>query len=118
MNPLFSDHSPFCWKIDEQRDTKKRSFKFYNYLAQHSEFKGKIQASWTRKEGNMQDVWRNLKLVRYEMQNLNKNEFIGVLEKIKILRNEVMTKQSQMRRAPIPQTDLEEEKRLRQELNK
>lgn len=39
LDPLFSNHSPLSINVEEHRDTSKRSFKFFNCLAQHPDFK-------------------------------------------------------------------------------
>ncbi|XP_055803460.1 uncharacterized protein LOC129872518 [Solanum dulcamara] len=46
IDALFSDHSPLSIVMEEQRDSKKKLFRFYNCLAQHPELKSKIQDSW------------------------------------------------------------------------
>ncbi|KAK4718354.1 hypothetical protein R3W88_016692 [Solanum pinnatisectum] len=56
MDLLFSDHSPLSITVEEHNDAKKRPFKFFNCLAQHPEFKNKINASWQIKGRGMQGV--------------------------------------------------------------
>ncbi|XP_019257668.1 PREDICTED: uncharacterized protein LOC109235874 [Nicotiana attenuata] len=46
MNPLFSDHSPLGIKINVKCDTKRRPFKFYNYMADHPEFGQIVENNW------------------------------------------------------------------------
>ncbi|KAK4724319.1 hypothetical protein R3W88_027098 [Solanum pinnatisectum] len=82
MEPLFSDHSPLSIEVETQRDIRKKPFRFYNCLAQYPDFKPTIQTSWQRQNGGMQGVWNNLKIVRREMQHLNKKEYVGVTEKV------------------------------------
>ncbi|KAH0749114.1 hypothetical protein KY290_028346 [Solanum tuberosum] len=77
MDPLFSNHSPMSINVEEHRDAKKRPFKIFNCLAQHPEFKNKINASWQIKERGMQGVWQNLMKVRRELQQLNEREYMG-----------------------------------------
>ncbi|KAK6785297.1 hypothetical protein RDI58_018752 [Solanum bulbocastanum] len=102
MDPLFSDHSPLSITVEEQRDAKKRPFKFFNCLAQHPEFKNKINASWQIKGRGMQGVWQSLKKMRRELQQLNQREYMGVSKKVHKLRDELMDIQSHMRIIPIP----------------
>ncbi|KAH0685683.1 hypothetical protein KY290_017200 [Solanum tuberosum] len=118
MDPLFSHHSPLSIIVEEHRDAKKRPFKIFNYLAQHPEFKNKINASWQIKGRGMQGVWQNLMKVRRELKQLNQREYMGVSEKVHKLRVELMDMQSQMRIIPIPQCMIDEEKELRTQLNK
>lgn len=49
----------------------------------------------------MKELWRNLKMVRYEMKRLNKKDFMVVSKKVKQLRSNIMKKQSQIKIAPI-----------------
>lgn len=42
MDPLFSYYSHLGLSIVEQRDTRKRSFKFYNFLGKHPDFTSKV----------------------------------------------------------------------------
>lgn len=116
MEPLFSDHSPLSIEVETQRDIRKKPFRFYNYLAQHLDFKPTIQTSWQRQNGGMQGVWNNLKIVRKEMQYLNKKEYIGVTGKVQHLRRELVAKK--MQNTPIPQHMIEEEKEMRDQLTK
>ncbi|XP_055806845.1 uncharacterized protein LOC129875566 [Solanum dulcamara] len=57
-------------------------------------------------------------MVRKEMQKLNQKEFMGVSDKVRLLRNALTDKQTQMRNASVPQNKLDEEKQLRLELTK
>ncbi|KAK4713159.1 hypothetical protein R3W88_019066 [Solanum pinnatisectum] len=118
MDPLFSDHSPLSINVEEHRDAKKRPFKFFNCLAQHPEFKNKINASWQIKGRGMQRVWQNLMKVRRELKQLNQREYMGVLEKVHKLRVELMDMQTHMRIISIPQCMIDEEKEIRTQLNK
>lgn len=43
MDLLFSDHSPLSIIVEDHVDTKKRPFKFYNYLVQHPDFRTKVK---------------------------------------------------------------------------
>ncbi|KAK4731172.1 hypothetical protein R3W88_024160 [Solanum pinnatisectum] len=118
MDPLFSNHSPLGLLVEEQRDTKKKPFRFYNCLGKHPNLRSKVQASWQIQGRGMKGVWKNLKLVRREIQKLNQYEFMGVSNRVKQLRRELIDKQSHMRVVPIPQSMLEEEKILKVELVK
>ncbi|KAK4721507.1 hypothetical protein R3W88_011740 [Solanum pinnatisectum] len=108
MDPLISDHSPLSINVEEHRDAKKRPFKFVNCLAQHPEFKNKINASWQIKERGMQGVWHNMMKVRRELKQLNQREYMRVSEKVHKLRVELMDMQSHMRIIPIPQSMIDE----------
>ncbi|KAK4729835.1 hypothetical protein R3W88_022823 [Solanum pinnatisectum] len=44
MKLLFSDHSPLGLIVEDQRDTQKRPFRFYNCLGKHQKFKEGVQA--------------------------------------------------------------------------
>ncbi|KAG5599915.1 hypothetical protein H5410_031285 [Solanum commersonii] len=46
MEPLFSDHSTLVLILEEQRDTRKRPFRFYNCIGQHPDFRERVKASW------------------------------------------------------------------------
>ncbi|WMV30067.1 hypothetical protein MTR67_023452 [Solanum verrucosum] len=72
MDPLLLDHSPLGLIIEEQKDEQKGPFRFYNYLGDHPKFKKGVQADWQITGGGMKGIWRNLKMVRREMQKLNK----------------------------------------------
>jgi len=50
----------------------------------------------------MKGVWNNLKIVRREMQQLNKKEYVGVTGKVQQIRRELVDKQNQMRSTHIP----------------
>ncbi|KAG5607169.1 hypothetical protein H5410_028661 [Solanum commersonii] len=78
MDLSFSNHSPLGLLKKEQRYNKRRPFRFYNCIGQHSEFKIRVQKSWVMQGGGMQGVWRNLKRMKKKMQQLNKAEFMGV----------------------------------------
>ncbi|KAK4706498.1 hypothetical protein R3W88_033947 [Solanum pinnatisectum] len=108
MDPLISDHSPLSINVEEHKDAKKRPFKFVNCLAQHPEFKNKINASWQIKERGMQGVWHNMMKVRRELKQLNQREYMKVSEKVHKLRVELMDMQSHMRIIPIPQSMIDE----------
>lgn len=112
MDPLFSYHSPLSLIIEEQRDTRKRPFRFYNCLGQHPYFRSKVQARRQRQGGGMKGIWNNLKLVSREMQKSKHKEFMGVSDKVQHLRREINDTQSKMRKAPIPQSMLDEKKFL------
>ncbi|KAH0644915.1 hypothetical protein KY284_032799 [Solanum tuberosum] len=118
IEALFSDHSPLSIKVETQRDIRKKPFRFYNCLAQHPDFKPTIQTSWQRQNGGMQGVWNNLKIVRREMQHLNKKKYVGVTGKVQQLRTELVAKQNQMQNIHIPQHMIEEEKEIRAQLTK
>ncbi|KAH0728693.1 hypothetical protein KY284_004558 [Solanum tuberosum] len=118
MDPLFSDHSPLGLIIEEQRDEQRRPFRFYNCLGDHPNFKEGVQAGWQISEGGMKGVWRNLKMVRRDMQKLNKREFMGVAENVHKIMRDIMTMQTKMREAPVQQNMIDEEKLIRVELVK
>ncbi|KAK6803196.1 hypothetical protein RDI58_000980 [Solanum bulbocastanum] len=84
----------------------------------HPEFRDRVQASWQILGGGMEGIWRNLKMVRREMQKLNKDEFMGVSDRVQMLRREIINKQINMRVIPIPQNMIDMEKILRAELAK
>ncbi|WMV30242.1 hypothetical protein MTR67_023627 [Solanum verrucosum] len=90
MDPLFSDHSPLGLLMEEQRDNQRRPFRFYNCIGQHSEFWMRVQKSWIMQDGGIKGVWRNLKRMKIEMQQLNKVEFIGVTGRVQQLRRELI----------------------------
>lgn len=115
---LFSDHSPLSMEVESQRDVRKKPFRFYYCLAQHPDFKPKIQTSWQRQNGGMQGVWNNLKIVRRELQHLSKKEFAGVTGKVQQIRRALVAKQNQMQNTPIPQHMIEEENEMRAQLTK
>ncbi|KAH0711987.1 hypothetical protein KY289_007946 [Solanum tuberosum] len=46
MEPLFSDHSPLGLILEEQRNTRKRPFRFYNRIGKHPDFRERVKASW------------------------------------------------------------------------
>ncbi|KAH0634359.1 hypothetical protein KY284_037145 [Solanum tuberosum] len=110
MEPLFSDHSPLDVILDEQKDTRKRPFRFYNCIGQHPDFKDSVGASWQILGGGMKGVWRNLKMVRIEMKKINQKKFMGVSEKVQALRRELIDKQNNMRVGPLPQDTIDNEK--------
>lgn len=66
----------------------------------------------------MKGVWKNLKKIKTEMQQLNHKEFKGVTERVSKLRKELKDQQKQMKKALVPQTLKEVEKDLKEKLNK
>ncbi|KAK4716247.1 hypothetical protein R3W88_014585 [Solanum pinnatisectum] len=107
MEPLFLDHSPSGLIVEDQRDTQKRPFRFYNCLVKHQKFKGGLKG-----------IWKNLKVVRREIQKLNTKEFKGVANRVQRIRRELMLMQNSMRVVTMHQNMIEEEKKLRTELIK
>ncbi|KAK4729828.1 hypothetical protein R3W88_022816 [Solanum pinnatisectum] len=93
MKPLFSNHSPLGLIVEDQRDTQKRSFRFFNC--------------------GLKGIRKNLKVVRREMQKLNTKEFKGVADRVQRIRRELMLMQNNMRVVTMHQTMIEEEKILR-----
>ncbi|KAG5576616.1 hypothetical protein H5410_056750, partial [Solanum commersonii] len=53
MEPLFSDHFLIGLIIEEQRDTRKRPFRFYNCVGEHQEFRSRVKDSWKILGGGM-----------------------------------------------------------------
>lgn len=78
MDPIFSDHSPLSINVEEHKDANKRPFKFFNCLAQHQDFKTKVNASWQIKGKGMQEIWKNLMKVKREIKQLNQREYMVV----------------------------------------
>ncbi|KAK4708986.1 hypothetical protein R3W88_029911 [Solanum pinnatisectum] len=115
---LYSQIIPLSIELKSQRDIRKKPFRFYNCLAKHPDFKTTIQSSWKRQNGGMQGVWQNLKVVRREMQQLNKKDYVGVTKKVQQITRELLAKQNQMRNTHIPQHMVEEEKEMRAQLIK
>ncbi|PHU04288.1 hypothetical protein BC332_25110 [Capsicum chinense] len=63
-------------------------------------------------------IWQNLKGIRQEIQLLNKREYLGVTEKVRSIRKDLLEKQSLMTNAPIPTEVFDEDKELQLQLNK
>lgn len=53
MNSLFSDHSPLGIEVEGSCDKKKRPFKFYNCMTDHSGFGKIVEDNWGLHEGSM-----------------------------------------------------------------
>ncbi|XP_049414592.1 uncharacterized protein LOC125877300 [Solanum stenotomum] len=118
IEPLFLDHSPLGLIMGEQRDTKKRPFKFYNCIGQHPEFRNRVEASWHILGEGMKGIRMNLKIVRKKMKKIIQKDFMGVSEKVQALGRELIDKQKNIRVGPIPQANIDEEKLLRTKLAK
>lgn len=97
MEPLFSDHSPLGLIVEDQRDTKKIPFRFYNCIGKHQKFKEGVHVGWQIKGGGLKGIWKNLKLIRREMQKLNTNEFMGVADRVQRIKRELIHMQTNMR---------------------
>lgn len=97
LDPLFSDHSLLCLAIEEAPDTRKRPFKLYNYLAQHSDSRNIVRDSWVIAGEGLRGIWKNLKTVRYALQKLSRHDFNGVTPRIQEIRAELQDKQRFMR---------------------
>lgn len=82
MEPLFSDDSLLGLILEDQEYTQKRPFRFYNCLVKQQKFKEKVQAGWHITGDGLKGIWKNLKVVRREMQKLNTKEFNGVVDRV------------------------------------
>ncbi|XP_019256470.1 PREDICTED: uncharacterized protein LOC109234883 [Nicotiana attenuata] len=119
MDPLFSDHSPLCVKLGEEPKTSK-PFRFFNSLAEHKDFLSVVTEAWNKSQqaGNMAGIWRKLKDVRRALKWLNTNEFQAVDLRVKSARQKLHDVQEQMRTTSISSQKFEEEKELKQQLEK
>ena len=53
--------------LEDQEDTQKRPFRFYNCLVKHQKIKEKDQAGWHITGDGLKGIWKNLKVIRREM---------------------------------------------------
>ncbi|KAF3674932.1 30S ribosomal protein S17, partial [Capsicum annuum] len=118
LQPQFSDHSSINISLEEQEDNMHRPFKFYNGIAQHPDFKATVKDKWVLQWQGPRGIWQNLKGIRQEIQLLNKREYLGVTEKVRSIRKDLLEKQSLMTNAPIPTEVFDEDKELQLQLNK
>jgi hypothetical protein len=84
-NPGVSDHCPLVLSVADSPKGGGRPFRFFNYLADHSNFENIVESVWQQdsKFTGMQKVWFKLKLVKNELKLLHKQEFAGIQERIK-----------------------------------
>nr|XP_016472175.1 PREDICTED: uncharacterized protein LOC107794213 [Nicotiana tabacum] len=119
-DPYFSDHSPLCIEVEQESISRKKPFRFLNCLANHAEFEEIVKSSWsihTQAKGTM-TIWFKLKKVKGALKKLNSREFIGMENKIKSIRDRLKELQTQMRDINHTTTQFEEEKELKQHLEK
>lgn len=66
MNPDISDHTPLDLRCSVDEDRKGKPFKFFNYMAEHSEFMSIIENYWQKSSSGvtMEHVWENLKNIK------------------------------------------------------
>ncbi|MCD7470172.1 hypothetical protein HAX54_009844, partial [Datura stramonium] len=76
MDPLFSDQSPLSITLEELVDAKTRSFKFYNCLDQHPDFKTEVRKNWLIIGGGMRGIWKNLKASRVRDAHISPDVFV------------------------------------------
>ncbi|XP_070054082.1 uncharacterized protein [Nicotiana tomentosiformis] len=119
MDPYFSDHSPLCLEFADGPRTVK-SFKFFNHLAEHSEFLSVIKKAWKLQgDGStMNRVWMKLKQVKCELKKLNSSQYSGVDQRVKAIRHQLMELQEQMRDCNPQPEEVETERELRKQLEK
>ena len=75
MNPVISDHSPLVWRCSTDETGQDRPFKFFNYMADHSEFLNVVENQWQRSSGvePMKQVWDNLYRVKMQIKQVKRD---------------------------------------------
>lgn len=96
MNPGLSDHTPLLlsYKVNMQKGG--RTFKFFNYMADHDHFLQAVQkgGSGVYSGSTMLKVWGKLKSVKSELKTLHSKDFSQFDEKIECCKRELDVIQS------------------------
>lgn len=120
LNCSISDHSPLLLKVGSDQQSGGRPFRFFNYLAQHSQFEKLVQQDWSKPiQGNpLSRIWFKLKRLKLQLKHLHKEEFAGIESRIQQSQQELDHVQGQLQ---VDSADLllqVEEKRLTDKLRK
>lgn len=93
------DHSPLSITLGGDDIKRHKTLKFFNCLANHSDFLSRIRIGWTGngQYGTMKTVWQKLKKVKTELKQLNIREFQGLADKVKEIRRKLQELQVLMR---------------------
>lgn len=112
MNPSISGHSPLILRCDVNTSKQSRSFKYFNYMADHKFFLEVMEAQWQGGEGLplMQKIWVQLKNERGQLKKLHKKEYGNLHEQIDKTRAVVNKVQSMLRNDPSSVTLATQEK--------
>ncbi|XP_070049184.1 uncharacterized protein [Nicotiana tomentosiformis] len=120
LDPLFSDHSPLCITFEDQGERRTRPFQFLNHLTLHSDLLNRVERRWRKpvNGGYLKGVWQELKNVKHEMKNLNREEYAAADRRINTIRSSLEEVQEIMRNPSHEPNLLDREKTLKTCLEK
>ncbi|XP_016457630.1 uncharacterized protein LOC107781446 [Nicotiana tabacum] len=120
QDPLFSDHTPLCLYFEQEQQNNPKPFKYFNNFAEHKEFKGIVKATWERNiQGPaMKRIWIKLKRLKNGLKQLHQEEYSKIHEKITLIRGELQRMQMQMRDLNHTESLKNDEKDLKEKLEK
>lgn len=115
-----SDHSPLSILLDSEEQTDYKPFKFLNCLADHAEFKVVIKKAWEINTSGplMMKVWRKLKIAKQGLKVLNSKDYKLVGRKVNELREKLGEIQNCMRDHRQYQNMFDEEKLIKEQVEK
>lgn len=84
LNHALSDHTPLVCQVDGKDCGKRRPFCFLNYLFEHKDFLGIVEAAWrSNVEGvALECVWHKLKCVKRGLKLLHVQHFHQVHDNV------------------------------------
>ncbi|XP_049394649.1 uncharacterized protein LOC125858928 [Solanum stenotomum] len=119
LRPGVSDHSPLKIALDKRNHKNYRAFRFFNCVVDHTSFLPLVKQAWQGEaKGSMKEVWKKLRKVIRAIKELNNTEFRGVRDKIQIIRTQLHQIQHDMIDNRQVQDKKEQEKALKQQLEK
>ncbi|XP_070013796.1 uncharacterized protein [Nicotiana sylvestris] len=118
MEPQFSHHSPLKIKFDQYTGEKNKPFRFFNCIAEHQDFLPLIEDCWKlpTPKTYMRSVSNKLKCIKQRLKTLNIEQFKGVEGKLKHIMNQLREIQERMGQHKQDSILIEEEKKLRRQL--
>ncbi|KAH0647454.1 hypothetical protein KY285_032702 [Solanum tuberosum] len=115
----FPSESPLSLGLNTSCKNTGKAFRFFNCIKDHPKFLQIVeQACQRHKRGDMKTIWWKFKKVKIELKELNNSEFKSVKDKIKYIREQLHTVQTDMIDHNVVPANREQEKELRKQLEK
>lgn len=120
INPSISDHFPLLVHIKDDHKKGGRPFKFFNFLADNSQFEKVVTTDWHKPMGGtpLSGVWFKLKRLKAELKKLHSEEFAGITEKISPAQQELDLIQTELITNPADNHLQNDERILYEKLQK